>query len=257
MSANLPSTPPAAAAIASVEANVHQRPWSVPEGQLAPLAPLEDLRLLTEGAPVRTYGKSDYVYRHGDPTDGFYVVLSGRVKISVPGVGEERLLDLAGKGDLFGVAAGGGRVTQPTEAVSLVAGTRVASVSCWRLREVARLAPNVVIAFSQVLSERVSILEAQLEQTRLPMQARLARTFISLSERFGRDVGRGRYDVDLELRHEELASLASTTRASVTQAISAWRGMGLVGGTRGHYEVDVAGLRSLVELLEYEHLEKC
>jgi len=68
-------------------------------------------------------------------------------------------------------------------------------------------------------------------------------------------VGDGVYHLKLDLRHDEIASMANASRVSATQAISAWRAQQLVLGTRGDYRVNVRGLEALVEGLELEALE--
>ncbi len=96
----------------------------------------------------------------------------------------------------------------------------------------------------------MQVLEEEAEFASLPVQARLARTLRDLAERLGREVEPGVYDLELALRQDEIASLAGATRVSATQALSAWRSMGVVSGTRGAYRIDVNRLTTLMELLE-------
>ena len=78
------------------------------------------------------------------------------------------------------------------------------------------------------------------------MQVRLAQVMLDLTYRFGQETEAGLYDLHLELRHEEIASLAHASRVSATQAISAWRVQEIVLGTRGHYRVNVGHLERLM-----------
>ncbi len=68
-----------------------------------------------------------------------------------------------------------------------------------------------------------------------PAPSRLASTLLDLARRFGREADDGWVEVDLDLRQEDLAALAGTSRVSATQALGAWRALGLVEGTRGRY----------------------
>ena len=211
--------------------------------------------VLTEVASARTYRKGDRIFRRGEPVDGFHVVLEGYVKIVRPGtVVGDQVVAVSGPGDLFGTDACSGFLEHRTDALALRGDTLVAAVTCDRLKELAQRAPGVALALSQVLAARVTALEEQLEQVMLPAQARLARAFLALAQRFGLETEPGIFELSLDLKHHEIASLASVTRVSVSQALASWRGLGIVQGTRGVYCVDAPKLVALLEVLEFEHL---
>jgi len=72
---------------------------------------------------------------------------------------------------------------------------------------------------------------------------RLAGLLLDLAARHGRLVG-GVTEVALPLSQEELASLAGTSRATVTRALSNWRTRGLIStGQRRITLIDVPRLR--------------
>jgi CRP/FNR family transcriptional regulator, cyclic AMP receptor protein len=75
-----------------------------------------------------------------------------------------------------------------------------------------------------------------------------------LARRFGTEITLGIVELKLELRQEDLGSLAGTTCVNATSAMSAWREQGLLEGTRGVYHINVHGLEQLVERLEVERL---
>lgn len=226
--------------------------WVAPETRFAELLRESGLINLTAVAPVRSFEKGDFVYRQGDPTDGFHVVLSGSVKIVAPGA--DRVLAVCGPEDVFGAEACASVRQHRSEALTLAEGTRVMSVSDAHFREASQRDPGVAYVFATVLAQRVQVLEEEAEHARLPAQARLARTLLSLAKRFGTELAPGILELELDVRHDEIASLANTTRVSATRALAAWRELGLVRGTRGSYRIDVRGLAGLIELLEEEHV---
>ena len=73
---------------------------------------------------------------------------------------------------------------------------------------------------------------------------------LTLAERFGSEVEADWVELKLELKQEELGSLAGTTRVNTTQTLSVWRELGLVEGTRGHYRIQRQKLRQRVARLE-------
>lgn len=200
---------------------------------------------------TRSFNRGDSVFRSGDDADGFYMVLAGRVKLVLPDPTRgERVIAVCGEGDLFGAAACGGAPIHRAAAVSLQEGTLVVSLSCAELQEATKEVPSVALLLTRALAARVQVLEEEAEFASLPVQARLARTLLDLSRRLGHEVEPGVYDLELALRQDEIASLAGATRVSATQALSAWRSIGVVTGTRGAYRVDAARLETLMELLE-------
>jgi CRP/FNR family cyclic AMP-dependent transcriptional regulator len=213
-----------------------------------------ELAQLRDTAPTRSYRRGERVFRPGDPSDGFFVVDAGRVKLTVPGgAGGEQVLALYGAGEVFGCLTGEGGLHR-TEVVSLIDDTRVVAVSHRQFDRIAQLLPSVALAVSQLQAQRVQALEKQLGQARLPVQARLAHVLLDLTQRFG-DATDSEFTVlRLDFHHEDLASLAGTTRVRATQALSAWRQLGLVTGTRGQYRVNTGGLQVLLEELEAQQV---
>ena len=200
---------------------------------------------------TRTFSRGDFVFRSGDDADGFYLVLAGRVKLVLPNPTQgERVIAVCGEGDLFGAAACGGVPIHRAAAVSLQEGTIIVSLSCAELQEATKGTPGVALLLTRALAARVQVLEEEAEFASLPVQARLARTLLDLSKRLGQEIEPGIYDLELALRQDEIASLAGATRVSATQALSAWRSIGIVMGTRGSYKVDAVRLSALMDLLE-------
>ncbi len=65
--------------------------------------PENDLRSIAEKAVTRTFPKNMILISEGDPTETFYVILSGKVKVYVGDEsGKELLLDVKGPGEYFG-----------------------------------------------------------------------------------------------------------------------------------------------------------
>lgn len=225
--------------------------WVAPDSAALRDDPALDTNFFEGRYLTRTFSRGDFVFRAGDLADGFYMVLAGRIKLVLPDpVRGERVVAVCGEGDLFGAAACGGAPMHRAEAVSLQEGTIIVSLSCAELQEATKSTPEVALLLTRALAARVQVLEEEAEFASLPVQARLARTLLDLSKRFGREVEPGVYDLELALRQDEIASLAGATRVSATQALSAWRSIGIVTGTRGSYKVDAARLSALMDLLE-------
>ena len=228
--------------------------WVVAETNWSKLITPSEMQTMGAICPPRPYRKNEMIYREGDPAESLYIVLEGSVKLSMSATGRERVVAVCGPDDFFGESFLSGARVRQSDAVCISDRSLVCPISKAQFLEVSQQVPGVAVSFAGVLAERVQTLEQQLELMTLPAQARLGRCLILLAQRFGTESGPGLVSLSIGLKHEDLASLAATTRVSATQSLSQWRALGLVEGTRGEYVINVAGLEALVNGLVLEHL---
>ena len=80
----------------------------------------DDLSHLARAAQVRSYGKGKQIFAEGDPSDSFYTVASGRVKVyKTTSAGKVVILEIFGPGDPFGALAAYDGRPFPATAVAL------------------------------------------------------------------------------------------------------------------------------------------
>jgi len=171
---------------------------------------------------LRQYEKGDVVFREGDPSDMFYTVASGRVKIvkSLPN-GREVLLETFGAGDPFGaVAAYDGRPF-PASAVAI----EDTSALLLPRREFFALLehhPTLVRGLLGGLTQRLVELTKRLgELSGGRVETRLARLLLKLAETNGRAERDGIF-IPLALSRQELADMTGTTIESCIRVMSRW-----------------------------------
>jgi CRP/FNR family transcriptional regulator, cyclic AMP receptor protein len=215
----------------------------------------DDMREMGAICPPRPYRKGELIYRPGDPAESLFIVLKGNVKLSLPGMaGRDRVVAICGPDDFFGESFLTGKNQQHAQAVCLADQTVVCPISRSQFLEVSQRVPGVALLFATVLVARVQRLETQLELMASPAQACLGRCLLLLTKRFGTEIKPGVLNLNIGLKHEDLASLAATTRVSATQAISVWRAQGLIEGTRGEYQIRMETFETMIERLEQERL---
>ena len=229
------------------------RVWTVEQSGLTARLSDQDLQVLSGVCPPRRYRRGERVYRSGDCAESLFILLDGYVKISTPArLGGEHLATVCGPDDFFGESFLTGAQSRVSDAVCLSESAVVCAVSRAQFLELARTVPGVILAFATVLAEHAQRLQQRLDDLAQPAPARLARTLLWLAERFGAEAHSGWWAIDLELRQEDLASLAHLSRVTVTAYLSAWRGQDLVLGTRGRYVLHREGLLTLCEQVENE-----
>lgn len=180
----------------------------------------------------------------GDPATHVFVLLDGWAKVlSVSEDGRESVLALRGAGDLVGELAGEttGFRNATVEAMVTV---RALIVGYSRFSSFLDTHQAGSHAYRRVMAHRWTDADAMLRiRTVTNGGQRLAGLLLGLAERLGGQA-EGVIEIALPLSQEELASLAGTSRATVTRALNGWRKRGLIRtGQRRITLTDVPGLR--------------
>lgn len=200
--------------------------------------------------PPHTYHRGDFLFRAGDRCTGLTMMMKGQVKLTrLAPNGQERILYIAGPGDLLGTNFLDPEAIFSSDGVCMDE-VVICPVSRPHVEQVAKELPNVPLKLAQVLSERLSHLEDQLELSAAPVNIRLGRTLLWLTQRFGQAAGQGWHQVSVELRQEDLAAICGSTRVTVTHTLGELRDLGFVEGTRGSYKVKLEALQHHLEDLE-------
>ncbi len=182
----------------------------------------------------------------GDPSTHVFIVLDGWVKIlSVTDDGRENVLALCGGGDIAGETAGvsTGYRNAGMQAIGTV---HTLIVGYDRFSSFLDGHPGAGRAYRRIMTRRWSEAGLMLRRRAVTSGAqRLAGLLLDLAGRHGSRVG-GAIEVTLPLSQEELASMAGTSRATVTRALSNWRKRGFIRtGQRRIMIIDPRGLRKV------------
>lgn len=187
-----------------------------------------DRKTIAEVARVQTFGRGDTIFEQESPSDAFYAVASGRVKIfkMLPS-GKDLILEVFGPGDPLGaVAAYTGRPF-PASASALEDTTCVVipRAAFFRLLE---SNPSLVRGLLLGLTTRLVELTNRLaELSGGRIESRFARLFRKLGTEMGR-AERGGTFVPLPLSRQELADLTGTTIETCIRIMSRWNKDGVV-----------------------------
>jgi len=208
------------------------------------LLPPEEQHALHSVGRGREFSPGTPLCVEGDPATHVFILLAGWVKIlSVSRDGRESTLALRGAGDIVGDAAG---ETTGRRNASMLAMVWVDAliVDHGRFSSFLDTHQRGSQAYRHVLAHRLNDAQRTLRIRPATNGAqRLAGLLVSLSERLGGQP-EGVIEIALPLSQDELASLAGTSRATVTRALDAWRKRGLIRtGQRRITLTDVAGLR--------------
>jgi CRP-like cAMP-binding protein len=175
----------------------------------------EALSAIAAGGRRRSYPRGAVVFLQGDPGDGLYVVLSGRVKITVESSeGDEMLLATLSPPDTFGELA-----LIDGQPRSATAEALEQTELLWIGRDAFRAAyeklPQVAESLLLILGRLVRRVTGQAADLALiDLEGRVARLLIRLLDSAG-----GAAELDLGMTQSEVASMVGGSRQSVNQIL--------------------------------------
>jgi CRP-like cAMP-binding protein len=215
------------------------------KSQLSP----DDKALFTRVCPDRTFAAGDLLFSAGEQAEHLHVIANGQVKmVAVTADGRERIVAICGEDDFIGEAFLKDAEVYRFDAVALTAVT-TCPMSRDQYREVVRESPDFALRFTEMLAARVFDCRGQLAASHHPIMARVIRVLLEQAERFGvaEEPDGPWYHLNTAVRHEDIASLVSATRVSITSTMTELRNLGILQGSRGSYRLHLQGLRDQLE----------
>ena len=181
-----------------------------------------DRQRLAEVSRAHQYPKGAAIFNEGDPSDFFFTVVSGRVKVfKMTPTGKDVILEIFGPGDPLGATAAYEGRPFPASAVALedTMCVLIPRTSFFALLE---QHPSLVRGLLLGLTHRLVELTNRLtEMTGGRVEARIARLFLKLADNIGRPVVGG-IAIPMALSRQELADLTGTTIETCIRVMSRW-----------------------------------
>lgn len=182
---------------------------------------LEDGEIAELGAICisKRYPKGVVIFSEDEEAKGFFVVISGKVKIyKLSPEGKEQILHIISPGETFAEAALFAGSTYPAFAESL-AQTRVLYFSKESFFNLIRKNPqislNMIASLSHWLRKFVSLVE---ELSLKDVSARLSKYLMDLSSQSGRSSERG-IEFELDINKSQLASQLGTISETLSRSL--------------------------------------
>jgi len=182
-----------------------------------------DLLAIAEVARERNCRAGDVLVRQGDRGGDLFTVVQGRLKAaSHVGEGDEVFLSVIAAGDVFGELA---LLDQEPRSATVVAvePCRLLVVPALAFRALLLRIPGLSLSLLKMLAGVVRRLSTRTEDAAsLDVSARLAKTLLTLADRFGVP-GEGRsIRITIHLSQEEIGRMIGATREMVNKCLRAW-----------------------------------
>jgi len=218
------------------------KPWYIKDTQFMQRVSEKDMSIFLKVCPQKPYQKGDAIFFAGDPASDLHVIATGQIKLAtMTASGGERILAILGPNDFFGEAFLSANAYYRVDAIALTE-TVTCPVSRNQFIQMAVEAPNFVLTIAEILAQHMFDCRDQLSSSYAPVKARLAKVLCDLAERFGEKRSDEWVKLSTELKHEELASMITATRVSVSMAIAELRNDGFIEGSRGKYLLNIEAL---------------
>lgn len=186
--------------------------------------PSDQVEALAEIAVIKNYEKGENIFFEGDLGIGFYVVGSGKVKISkISFAGKEHILHIFGGGEPFGEVPVFNGMPFPATAEALIK-TKTIFFPREKFVLLVEANPSLALNMLAVLSFRLRKFATQIENLSLKeVPARLASYLVYLSEEQENEKV-----VELDISKGQLASLLGTIPETLSRIFSKMNDEGLI-----------------------------
>ena len=199
----------------------------------------KQLDLMAEVFPRKRYDPSQIIFSEGEPAAGFYILLSGRLKIYKLSLeGQEQILHIIEPGEPFAEVALFSETRFPAYAEAIEK-SEVMFLSRNAFRQLIGNDPTIAMNMLAILSQRLKYFTRLIEDLSLKeVPQRLAAYLVFLAHRERSD------QVTLGISKGQLASLLGTIPETLSRIIARMAGRGLIA---------VSGRK--VSILDTEKLE--
>ncbi len=180
----------------------------------------EDLRRIRAVASLRKVGKKEILFGEGEEAKGFYVILSGKIKLyKMSSDGKEQILHVVSAPDAFAEAALFLEGSYPAFAEALADSQLLFFPKREFIQLIERnpqLSINMIVSLSHFLRRFASLIE---ELSLKEVSSRVAKYFIDLSIRSSKE-GKNPREVELDLNKSQLASKLGTISETLSRTLT-------------------------------------
>ena len=194
-------------------------------------------------AEKKVYAKNQVLFFEGDPAEEIFVLKMGAVKLSrLSSDGKELILGFLGPDDIFGEDSAFSGENYSVTATALKETCTLVFTKA-NMERIFLRNPSMALKVIESLSKKPTQYTNQVTDMAFRnARGRLASTLLRLSSEYGKATIDG-VSIDLPLTHQDLASIASLSRPTVTNLLLDLKKKGLIKTCRRHIVLkDATGL---------------
>lgn len=179
----------------------------------------DELNELEDVKSYISYGDGELIFKERQHPFGIYIVQDGKVKISKYGFeGREYIVRFAKKGNIIGYRSF--FVGEPYScSATAISETLLCFIPGDVILDLARRNPELALQFVKYLAQDLKLAEVKsISIAHKPVRERVAESIIIIKEIYGFE--QDNTVIDVSLKRDEIASIAGTSRETVTRLLS-------------------------------------
>lgn len=193
-----------------------------------------------------SFKKKDVIFSEGDPSDWFYIVLNGKVKITkLSQEGKEIILEIISPMDFFGGLAVIKGFPYPANAIAME-DTELLKISRSNLMRILDRFPNLMYCMALQLSDRMKESHETLKNIALErVEARIASLLLKLADKTGKETEDGLL-INMKLTKQDIAEMVGTTVETSIRTMSKFKRLGMISEKEGKIIIkDIKKLKNI------------
>jgi CRP/FNR family transcriptional regulator len=205
-----------------------------------------EMKELEPYCSTSTFRKKETIFSEGEPPEWFYLVLSGKVKITkLSHEGKEVILEVISPTDIFGGVAVIKGFPYPANAIAME-DAEVLKISRKNLLRLVDRFPNLMYCMAMQMGERMKSSYDSLKNIALErVEARIAALLLKLAGKVGVESKHGTV-IDMRLTKQDVADMVGTTVETSIRTFSKFKKQDLVTEADGKIVIkDKDGLAAL------------
>ena len=192
-----------------------------------------EMKELEPYCSTSTFRKKETIFSEGEPPEWFYLVLSGKVKITkLSHEGKEVILEVISPTDIFGGVAVIKGFPYPANAIAME-DAEVLKISRKNLLRLVDRFPNLMYCMAMQMGERMKSSYDSLKNIALErVEARIAALLLKLAGKVGVESKHGTV-IDMRLTKQDVADMVGTTVETSIRTFSKFKKQDLVSEVDG------------------------
>ncbi len=204
----------------------------------------EELKSIGELFEKLDFNNHETVFHEGDPSDKFYILAEGNVKIVKHSVaGKDIILEIMSPGDVFGGVAVLDNKPYPASAQAMEPSS-VIRISRQNLFQIMEEYPILKLESVKYFSGKLRDAHEMLKNMATErVERRIGSLLLKLSEKVGVDTS-GYRKIDFPLTRQDISEMVGTTVETCIRTMSKFQKQGMVKSSGGRIMIKEASLRN-------------
>ena len=207
----------------------------------------DELQSISKYFEKVTYKNNENIFVEGDPSDKFYLVAEGSVKVlKHTMMGKDIILEIMSPGDIFGGVAVLDKKPFPASAQAMES-TTVVWISRQNLLRIMDEYPVLKLEIVKYFSDKLRDAHEMLKNIATErVEKRIAALLLKLSEKIGVDQN-GYRKIDFPLTRQEISEMVGTTVETCIRTMSKLQKSGIIKSSNGRISIKTNLLKRFLE----------